>query len=116
MKQKPLITKLDPIWKADVGPGWHALIDELHEKLLEVDPDYKIHQVKEKFGGLRYYISSSAGSRAFDIEQEYEAKSLHICEKCGKKGKPHYRPPSGWVQTLCTACAVNKGMLPDVDD
>lgn len=36
--------------------GWYALICELDEKLADICPDYEVHQVKEKFGTLRYYI------------------------------------------------------------
>lgn len=36
--------------------GWYPLIIELDEKLAEVFPEYEVHQVKEKFGTLRYYF------------------------------------------------------------
>lgn len=36
--------------------GWYPLIIELDQKLAEIFPDYELHQVKEKFGTLRYYI------------------------------------------------------------
>jgi hypothetical protein len=35
--------------------GWYPLLVELDEKLSTLLPNYIIHQVKEKFGGLRYY-------------------------------------------------------------
>lgn len=35
--------------------GWYALIVELDGQLSALLPNYVIHQVKEKFGGLRYY-------------------------------------------------------------
>jgi len=38
------------------GSGWYPLLVELDEKLAQIEPDYEIHQVKEKFGTLRYYI------------------------------------------------------------
>jgi hypothetical protein len=38
------------------GPGWYPFIIELDRKLAEIAPDYQLHQVKEKFGTLRYYI------------------------------------------------------------
>lgn len=115
MKQKPLITKLDPIWKAGIGPGWHSLLEELHEKLLEVDPDYEIGQVKEKFGGLRFYMESSS-DEARDINADYEAKSFRVCEECGREGQLHRRPPHGFVQTLCKTCGTKEGMEPCDED
>lgn len=36
--------------------GWYPLVIELDCKLAEIFPDYELHQVKEKFGTLRYYI------------------------------------------------------------
>lgn len=42
-----------------VGDGWMPIVLEAHEKFLALDPDYEINQIKEKFGGLRYYVSQS---------------------------------------------------------
>ena len=36
--------------------GWYPLLIELDERLAEINPNYEIHQVKEKFGSLRFYI------------------------------------------------------------
>jgi hypothetical protein len=36
--------------------GWYPLVIELDQRLSEIYPDYELHQVKEKFGTLRYYI------------------------------------------------------------
>jgi hypothetical protein len=35
--------------------GWYSLLVELDEQLRTLLPNYELHQVKEKFGGLRYY-------------------------------------------------------------
>jgi hypothetical protein len=35
--------------------GWYPLLVELDEQLRTLLPKYAIHQVKEKYGGLRYY-------------------------------------------------------------
>lgn len=62
-------------WKyIDTPPEWYELIIECHEKLLAIDPDYKLHQVKEKFGGLRYYFDTDT-----DKEEEMRAIALD-CE------------------------------------
>jgi hypothetical protein len=44
--------------------GWYPLLVELDEQLRTLLPDYVVHQVKEKFGGLRYYWES--GEEAHD--------------------------------------------------
>ena len=41
------------------GPGWYAIIDELLSKMSEIDTEkeIQIHQIKEKFGGLRVHYN-----------------------------------------------------------
>lgn len=38
--------------------GWYPLLVELDERLRALLPNYELHQVKEKYGGLRYYWES----------------------------------------------------------
>ena len=35
---------------------WYPIIKHTHDALTELVPGYNIAQIKEKFGGLRYYI------------------------------------------------------------
>ena len=37
---------------------WRQLILDTHDRLLHLDPDYEITQLKEKFGSLTYYFNS----------------------------------------------------------
>ena len=41
------------------GPGWYPIVVRLDTELAAIDPGYVVHQVKEKFGGLRYYAEAS---------------------------------------------------------
>jgi hypothetical protein len=60
-------------------------------------------QVKEKYGGLRFYVNG--GNVDTDkLISEAEALSYEICEVCGKKGKPN---EDGWISTLCKKCRKN---------
>lgn len=54
-------------------------------------------QVKEKFGGLRFYMTM-ATDEMFDFIEEAESKSTTICEVCGEPGKTFN---DGWMVTLC---------------
>lgn len=45
-----------------VLPEWEELIIKLDDDLSALDPDYTLSQVKEKFGGLRYYFTASEGT------------------------------------------------------
>jgi len=59
---------------------------------------FHVVQVKEKFGGLRFYVTP-ATHKIFDRIHEVEEESFHICEVCGKPGKLRNKIP--WWQTLC---------------
>ena len=84
--------------KACVGPGWGGIIDELVPKLFAAGWGGGLLQVKEKFGGLRFYID--AGNDAVrDAIEEAERQSYVTCEVTGKPGK--LRTDLGWISTLC---------------
>jgi len=75
-----------------IQPGWADLVERAY-RLLEQQPDPVLAQVKEKFGGLRFYHYPDVPEIA-DIEEE----SLHVCEVCGAKGEARH---GGWIKTLC---------------
>jgi len=95
----------------ECSDGWFKLLCELSEKL---EPVFKenlpenfrhrvVGQVKQKFGGLRFYLDWYPESEALneqienDIE-EAEEKSWVTCEFCGEPGKTR---GGGWVLVLC---------------
>lgn len=61
---------------------------------------YRIVQIKEKFGGLRWYDSGSSREVA-DIIRKYEDLSYHTCIHCGKPAK---YITSGWICPYCEDC------------
>ena len=81
-----------------VGPGWNNIIYDLNKKLEAEKPDYQIFQIKEKFGGLRFY-TDKLPYLGWDYIKEAEKLSLKTCEECGRPGKIWSR--RGWVRTLC---------------
>ncbi len=82
----------------EVGDGWLDLIRECIENLIRLGWDKRVSQVKEKFGGLRFYASESASS---DMIANFERTSYHTCEECGMLGYHGKRPGSNWLRTLC---------------
>ena len=82
----------------DIGEGWYQLMHDLLEELIKTDWDRDIHQIKEKFGGLRFYVGG-ASQEVFDIISRYEELSYETCEVCGETGKT--RRDLGWHRTLC---------------
>ncbi len=63
--------------------------------------DFRVIQVKEKFGALRFYcdVSESARGRIVPFIREAERASETICDRCGKPGE--MRDNEGWFATLC---------------
>jgi len=104
-----------------IGPGWWTIVERLcaniqsHERgtnkarklLLESNPynipipdevsTVVVQQIKEKFGGLRFY--HVGGDSMIDgMITMAEAWAAHTCEECGEPGK--FRT-GGWFKTLC---------------
>lgn len=88
-----------------VADGWHKIIIELDRQLALIDPKYEIHQVKEKFGGLRYYCTLDFDETARELIKVAEQKCDETCETCGVPGVAR---TGGWVKTLCDSCAAKK--------
>lgn len=91
-----------------VGPGWRGILERLVEDLFTLGWDGQIAQVKEKFGGLRFYIG--AGSPAvWERIAQAEREAYRTCEDCGAPGKLN---DQGWWKTLCDECAIKDGREP----
>jgi len=85
-----------------VGPGWHDIIERLIPDLLALGWTGEVSQVKEKFGGLRWYCDSDGASGIYDRISQAEDESFKTCEYCGAPGKPR---DLSWIKTLCDKCA-----------
>ncbi len=81
-----------------VDEGWYGIIKELIEDLIKLGWNKQVCQVKEKFGGLRFYINDGS-NEIHDRIIDAEKKSYEVCEKCGNSGK--LRNDIGWYLTLC---------------
>jgi hypothetical protein len=80
-----------------VGDGWLELIKNLIDELVKTGWDKQICQVKEKFGGLRFYTNAMS-DECHEIVSKYERLSCETCEECGEKGEQRN---GGWIKTLC---------------
>ncbi len=118
-----LLLRIPDGWGRWIGcsRGWYPLIVRLDAQLAALDPGYTVHQVKEKFGGLRFYTSSETEP---DVQEamhalidEAERASVRICEVCGSDGALS-RSAGGWYRTLCPSCRVDadRGYRPVRDD
>jgi hypothetical protein len=82
----------------DIDEGWYLLVKELIVDLINLNWDKQVCQVKEKFGGLRFYINGGSDD-IFKRITKAENDSYEICEVTGKPGK--LRTDLGWYVTLC---------------
>jgi hypothetical protein len=62
----------------DIGtpivPEWMEIIDKIVELCIENDPDFEIHQIKLKFGGIRFYVYSQIIEDIHEVEMRIEDK------------------------------------------
>lgn len=56
-----------------IVPEWCEIIDEILELCVKTDPDFEIHQIKIKFGGIRFYVSSNIIEDIFEVERMIES-------------------------------------------
>ena len=114
-----------------LSPGWVALVRELLrdiDALIGDEQDFRILQLKEKFGTLRFYYQVDGrktinadlflpeGTKRIqippqDVDERFvklrervakaEADSAHICERCGAPG---VLEKAGWWKVRCAAC------------
>ena len=87
--------------------GWYDLITNLCQDLTDFykskgadTTDIRLLQVKEKFGGLRFYVGNVIQG-TFELVDKYERESYNICEVCGEVGTLSIK--NGWYRTLCGA-------------
>jgi hypothetical protein len=87
----------------DILKSFKEYIKLLLRKPIDIESmQIRAIQVKEKFGGLRFYIGG-ADYEAHAMIQMAEIMSLVTCEQCGNPGSLHHR--NGWLKTLCPKCA-----------
>ena len=88
--------------------GWFDLINELCFKLQAYIDDFDsveqviAGQVKEKFGGLRFYLDQGGDDYIDILIQEAESKSVKTCEDCGAPGK--VQKLGCWLMCRCPTC------------
>lgn len=118
--QEKLYKKFPQLYRSNQSPlgdfgiecndGWFQLLYSLSGKIDTIFRSSKLSeenypevvQVKEKFGGLRFYVENIHPSirdeinRVIDI---FENHSVETCELCGRNGS--LRNDRRWIKTLC---------------
>jgi len=91
-----------------IGKGWLQIVINVDKQLSAINPDYRIDQIKEKFGGLRFYFSGISYDEVSEIIENAEQLSVHTCDICGEKGELRY---GDWRVTRCDKHAHTKDGL-----
>lgn len=106
-KYPSLYSDTRPAYGFECGDGWYDIIDRLSAVAVEEfallkkeDPelDPMVLQVKEKFGGLRFYTSQTT-PRLNEAIIAAEGESTKRCEACGEATRTS--DDNGWWVTLC---------------
>ena len=112
-------------WGFEHGDGWYAIVESLCSNIQshvdwkrrgeqfkdlsdqEFDEEHQTVavQVKEKFGGLRFYVNNDDDYIRGAISMA-ESMSYRTCEVCGNAGNSR---GGGWIRTLCDGCHANVG-------
>ena len=90
-----------------VGAGWYPILEILCSNIQHhldwknrenlVVAQVEVDQIKEKFGGLRFYYSGGDDEISGMVRMA-ESWADVACEECGGIGK---RRNGGWIRTLC---------------
>jgi hypothetical protein len=93
-----------------ISQGWWPIIETLcaniqshtdwwnkNRETRPVVEQVVVEQIKEKFGGLRFYYSGGDDTVAGMVRMA-ESWAARSCEECGAPGTCH---GGGWVRTLC---------------
>lgn len=109
----PLLFSYHPSIYFECLDGWLDIIEDLANKLepliesfIKENPEDSLEQypscvqVKEKFGGLRFYMTMQSQ----EMRKLVDEATLHAsetCENCGKKGKLRNK---NWLYIRCDEC------------
>lgn len=95
------------LFRVECRSGWNHLIKPLFEYIEKYNQDKKeedkieILQVKEKFGGLRFYTNFYT-KELDDLIDKATEESYQTCELCGTKENVGHT--EGWITTCCKEC------------
>lgn len=107
---KDNISSYEKLLAKDTVPDW-VKPEKLVELKAELEKAVKkvpvVLQVKEKFGGLRFYVSA-ATEEQYAIIHFVEGLSNYVCETCGATKNTFQT--QGWIKTTCKGCCSEEDL------
>lgn len=91
-------------WLNLIPCGWISLAQEMIKKCENIDSEYKIYDLKEKWGKLSIFSNASTDIIS-NIEQQTEEISAKICCVCGQ---PVTKISTGWALPWCDKCGIDE--------
>lgn len=101
-------------WLAELPVGWriafgNRLIDNIEAliKKYNFENEYEVLQIKEKFGGLRWYeghVPHEMFTEHNNLLHSYEQMSYRTCIRCGDAARTPYNI---YDQPMCDNCKDN---------
>ena len=109
----PMYTELDALdkgWRLKFGK---QLCKDIKKSLLKEGgrrrlKDYRILQIKEKWGRLCWYACGDTSEIMEKIIPKYEELSYHTCINCGK---PATKRSTGWICPYCDDCIGDRDYI-----
>jgi hypothetical protein len=90
-------------WGIQCGKGWEKIYQPLIDRCTK--DGLRILQIKEKFGGLRFYVQAPHDHPIHELIGKAEKESLKTCESCGEPGTLR---GDGWIYVQCDECAKER--------
>lgn len=88
-----------------IPPPWESIVEECIDKIILINPDVNILQIKEKYAQLRIYIDGTDEDTVYEILNTAKARCEKTCQFCGEEGE--FRTKGRWYIILCEQCNQN---------
>lgn len=108
-------------WFNNVDKGWRELVYNMFKEIKDILVKYDcvdkfvIHQLKEKYAGLRLYYGGELPRDCFleidEIVNKYEDESYETCIVCGNKAKYYTK---GYILPYCKKCVKPEWKISEI--
>ena len=84
-RKEKLLAHFEEGWPRvlEVSESWHERLFDLDDDLTKLIPDYKLYQVKEKWGTLRFYIDTVNMDKEllYQVDEKIAEAELYLAQQ-----------------------------------